>query len=63
MVRAPQSLCESHEQPASLLEQPSLLEKVNIQILSPNRDRVNEFVLLYLCTKLVFISDASSFLW
>jgi hypothetical protein len=40
MVRAPKSLCEWHEQPVNLLEQPSLLEKVNVQILSPNIERV-----------------------
>ncbi|CAF1251208.1 unnamed protein product [Adineta steineri] len=41
IVRGPKSLREWHEQPASLLEQPSLLEKVNIQILSPNSDRTH----------------------
>jgi len=39
MFRAPKSLREWHEQPANLLEQPSLLEKVNVQILSPNTER------------------------
>lgn len=37
--KAPKSLREWHEQPVNLLEQPSL-EKVNVQILSPNHDRV-----------------------
>jgi len=40
MIRAPKSLREWHEQPVNLLEQPSLLEKVNVQILSPNSGRV-----------------------
>jgi hypothetical protein len=40
MIRAPKSLREWHEQPVNLLEQPSLLEKVNVQILSPNSERV-----------------------
>jgi len=35
MIRAPKSLREWHEQPVNLLEQPFLLEKVNVQILSP----------------------------
>lgn len=39
--KAPKSLREWHEQPVNLLEQPSL-EKVNVQILSPNHDRVFE---------------------
>lgn len=39
MNKAPKSLREWHEQPVNLLEQPSL-EKVNVQILSPNHDRV-----------------------
>ena len=34
-VTAPKSLLEWHEQPANLLEQPSLTDKVNVQILSP----------------------------
>ena len=40
MVRTPKSLCEWHEQPVNLLEQPFLFENVNVQILSPNNDRV-----------------------
>jgi hypothetical protein len=41
MIKGPKSLRECHEQPGNLLEQPFLLEKVNVQILSPNSDRVN----------------------
>ena len=37
---APKSLRESQEQPVNLSEQPSLTGKVNVQILSPNTDRV-----------------------
>ncbi len=40
MIRAPKSLREWHEQPANLLAQPSFLEKVHVQILSPNSERV-----------------------
>jgi hypothetical protein len=40
-ITAPKSLREWHEQPVNLLEQPSLTEKANVQILSPNSDRVN----------------------
>ena len=36
----PKSLRESQEQPVNLNEQPSLTGKVNVQILSPNSDRV-----------------------
>ncbi len=39
-VIAPKSLREWHEQPVNLSEQPPLTEKVNVQILSPNTDRV-----------------------
>ncbi|CAF0983387.1 unnamed protein product [Adineta ricciae] len=39
LLRTPKSLCEWHEQPVNLLEQPFLLDTVNIQILSPNSDR------------------------
>jgi hypothetical protein len=38
-VIAPKSLREWHEEPANLIEQPPLTEKVNVQILSPNSDR------------------------
>ncbi len=38
MGKPPKSLREWHEEPASLLEQPYLLEKVNVQILSPNNE-------------------------
>ncbi len=41
MNKAPKSLREWHEQPVNLLEQPAL-EKVNVQILSPNSERVNK---------------------
>ncbi|CAF1075812.1 unnamed protein product [Rotaria sordida] len=41
MARAPKSLREWHEQPVNLLEQPYLLQNVNVQILSPNSDRTN----------------------
>ena len=41
MNKGPKSLREWHEQPVNLLEQPSL-EKVNVQILSPNHNRIFE---------------------
>jgi hypothetical protein len=41
-VTAPKSLREWHEQPVNLSEQPPLTERVNVQILSPNSDRVNK---------------------
>jgi hypothetical protein len=41
-IIAPKSLREWHEEPANLIEQPPLTEKVNVQILSPNIDRVNQ---------------------
>ena len=37
---APKSLREWHEQPVNLLEQSALSERVNVQILSPNSERV-----------------------
>lgn len=40
MNKPPKSLQDWPEQPVNLLEQPSLSEKVNVQILSPNIDRV-----------------------
>jgi len=39
MSKTPKSLRESYEQPANLLEQPFFLERVNVQILSPNSER------------------------
>lgn len=44
MIKTPKSLLEWDEQPASLLEQPCLLEKVNVQILSPDSDRVKQYL-------------------
>ncbi|CAF2752319.1 unnamed protein product [Rotaria sp. Silwood2] len=41
LIRGPKSLREWHEQPVNLLEQPYLLENVNVQILSPNSDRTH----------------------
>ena len=41
-ANAPKSLREWHEQPVNLSEQPPLSEKVNVQILSPNIDRVRK---------------------
>ncbi|CAF2066649.1 unnamed protein product [Rotaria magnacalcarata] len=41
LVRAPKSLREWHEQPANLLEQPFLLDNVNVQILSPHSERTH----------------------
>lgn len=46
-VVAPKSLREWHEQPVNLSEQPPLSEKVNVQILSPNTDRVNKSIYPY----------------
>lgn len=39
MNKGPKSLREWHEKPVNLLEQPFLLEKFNVQILSPNSER------------------------
>ena len=44
IILAPKSLCEWHEQPVNLLEQPIICEKVHVQILSPNIDRVSKFL-------------------
>lgn len=41
-TNAPKSLLEWHEQPANLLEQPPLSDKVNVQILSPNAEHVKK---------------------
>jgi len=41
-IIAPKSLRQWLEEPANLTEQPPLTEKVNVQILSPNIDRVNQ---------------------
>ncbi len=65
-VTAPKSLREWHEQPVNLSEQPPLIEKVNVQILSPNSDRVNKsnkfdrFVFFFYMK--IFFLDNSSFL-
>jgi hypothetical protein len=50
-IIAPKSLREWHEQPVNLSEQPPLTERVNVQILSPNSDRVRKlkkFILLFI---------------
>lgn len=50
----PKSLRESQEQPVNLNEQPPMTGKVNVQILSPNSDRVR-----WLVTDLLNISFCS----
>lgn len=62
LIKGPKSLREWHEQPVNLLDQSFPLDQVNVQILSPNMDRVNAKTILKIEKKtIIFYSlDTSS---